>query len=162
MRLRLAHDGLADLLGFNDAARLADDSGIRHDALAIDDFWLRHDSLLVHDARLDDDFRLVDQARLTDFLRLRHDVLVDHSALGVDDLFLAHNLGRLLDLDELRSALLGWADAGALRHGTEVLRGVALRSALEVRKVERKQSASGLDLPPPALTSLFSQGTIGN
>lgn len=129
--LRLAHDCLADFFRLHDCAWLANDLGILNDLLAVHNSRLGHDALLVDDARLHDDLGLVDQLRLANLFRLRHDVFVNHGALGVNDFLLADDAGRLLDFDELRAALLWWADSRALRHRAEVLVGVAFRFALE-------------------------------
>jgi hypothetical protein len=98
--------------------------------LGVNDARFRHDALLVDDARFHNDLWHVRQSRLTDFLHLRHDVLVNHSALCINHFLLAHNSGRLLDLYKLGSTFLWWTDLRALWHGAEILSCVAFRSTL--------------------------------
>lgn len=130
LRLWLTNDRLTDFFGLDDAARLAHNFRVSDDFLDVNDLRLGHDALLVDDARLADLLRLIDQSRLADFLCLRHDMFVDHSALGVDDFLLAHNSRWLLNLHELRSALLWRANLRALWHRAEFLSCVAFRVAL--------------------------------
>lgn len=130
LRFWLANDGLTDFLGLDDCSRLADDFRVGHDSLAVNNSWLIYDALFVDDARLTDDFRLVDKLWLANFFRLRHDVLVNHSSLCVDNFFLANNAWGLLNLNELWATLLRWTNLRALRHRAEVLIGVAFWTAL--------------------------------
>lgn len=141
---RLAHDRLADFFGLTDGARLADDFRIGDDSLHVDNLGFRHNTRFPHHAGLSDRPWLVHQTRLADFFRLWHDVLVNHSALRVDDLLLANNPRRLLNFDELWSALLRWADSRALRHRAEVLLGVALWSALRMRKGRTRKHSENM------------------
>lgn len=136
LRFRLADDCLTDFLRLDDRALLTDDPGILNDLLAVDDFRLVHNALFVDDARLHYDLGLVDQPRLANLFRLRHDMLIDHSALGANDLLLADDSRWLLNGDELWAAFLRRANGWALRHRVEVLVGVAFGSTLKAKEVE--------------------------
>jgi hypothetical protein len=129
---------LTNLTRFNDGAWLTDNSRIWNDLLVVDDLGFRHDSLLVDDARLADHLWLINQLWLANFTRLRHDVLVDHSTLCVNDLFLANELWWLLNLYEVGSALLRWANAGTLRHAADFLCFETSWTTLEMKKFQFK------------------------
>lgn len=116
LRLRLADESLANFARFNDCSWLTNDFRVWNDFFVVDNLWLGHDSFLVNDARLADHFRLVNQFWLTNFASLRNHVTIDHSALCINDLFLTNQPWRLLNLHEVRSTLLRWANASALRH----------------------------------------------
>lgn len=160
LRFRLTDDCLTNFLWLNNATLLANDFWISYNSLDINDFWFGYNALLVHNARLADFFRLINQSWFEDFLCLRHDVLVDHSALCVNDLFLADDTRRLLNLDKLRATLLWRTNLRALWHRAKLLSCVAFWIALQ-----REDTLLAKEIQSPSimlrLTSVFSQGTQG-
>lgn len=143
LRFGRANHGRADLLGFHDGPRGADDLRVRHDPLVVEDFRIGDDALPVDDARFDVGPRLVDYLGLYDGLGARDHVLVDDRPAAVDELALCDDPRRLLHRDEPWTALGRGTDGGALGHAVQIVGGVRLGDARIAQTSRRARRWTG-------------------